>query len=252
MSVGAVIVARNPEDIKLELPCPTVKVTGAMSLNEARNQGAKQLQTDLIAFVDADNRFDPKALDMMADAFKVKGVGAVSPVIFDREGGVWFAGGRFNRFGVATFDRTRPTAYRLTESFHDVFMVKREAFEKAGGFDSERFPFYLGEADLAERIKALGYHFLVDPDALVWHDIEPVKGLKSIARGAHIRNEQRAYLVGRNLLLFLKLHRPKRTFALHIAFVLPVRTVLHVAGMLADHKRNLVKPYLKGIWDGLK
>ena len=244
-SVGSVIVARKREDVKIKVPNCLI-VSGASSLNEARNLGAARFLTDLIAFIDDDNGLDKDALDEMAKAFSLSDkIGVVSPVIFDRQGSVWFAGGRFNPLGMAKIDRTVPRGLRPTETFHDVFMVKREAFEKAGGFDSKRFPFYLGEADLAERLKRLGYHFFVVPQARVWHDIE--RG--SITRNSHIRNEQRAYLVGRNRLLFLRLYRSR--WWLHL-FILPALAVFHILGMVTDRKFSFIRPYLKGIGDGLK
>ena len=248
LTFGSVIVARRREDVKLKIP-NSVIVDGPLSLNECRNIGAARLSTDLIAFIDDDNLLAKDVLLEMAAPFTDGKVGAVSPLIFDRDNSVWFAGVRFTFCGMAALDKSVPTGYRQTEAFHDVFMVRREAFEKAGGFDSKRFPFYMGEADLAERMKRLGYRFVVAPGAKVWHDIEPVRGIKSILRGSHIRSEKRAYLVGRNRLLFLRLYHPRRYLA-HL-FILPALATLHILSIIANRKFSFVRPYLRGVRDGL-
>jgi O-antigen biosynthesis protein len=242
--IGIVVVARKMEDIKLNLP-NMIKVVGPMSLNEARNIGASQVNGELIAFIDDDNILAPDALDEMAEAFRrSENIGAVSPVIFDKEGRVWFAGVSWSTFGAARIRKDIPLDLRYTEGFHNVFVVKREAFEKVGGFDSKHFPFYLGEQDLAERMKKLGYRFVVASKAHVWHQ----RG-KGKARGSHIRTEQRAYLVGRNRLLFLHLYYPRR-FMLHL-LILPALATFHILSMVADRKLGFIPSYLRGIKDGL-
>ena len=249
MSYGCVVVARNLEDVASELRrLPNCKIVdGPRTLNECRNLGASRLQTDLIAFIDDDNRLATDALEEMAKAFYDSSVGAVSPLIFDGNGSVWFAGMRWNPLGIALISRRTPKhSLLLTEGFHNVFMVKREAFEKAGGFDAKRFPFYLGEADLAERMKRLGYVFLVAKNAKVWHGIG-----RGLARGSHIRSDERAYLVGRNRLLFLKLHKSLGTYIAHVILILPFLAAYHILGMVSQRKYGFVKNYLRGIKDGL-
>ena len=233
---------RNLTDVSPKLRnLPNCKVVdGPKSLNEGRNLGASRLDTDLIAFIDDDNSLDKRALDEMANAFTLsEDIGVVSPVIFDQHGDVWFAGVNWTSFGMSKFDRTIPSGLRPTEVFHDVFMVRREAFEKAGRFNPELFPFFLGEADLAERMRRLGFRFVVAPKARVWHHIG-----KGRARGSHIRTKERAYLVGRNRLIFLKLYYPRRFF-LHL-FILPFLMAYHLRSMEPSFRRE----YLRGVRDG--
>lgn len=241
MSYGSIVVARRLSDVKIP---HTIAVAGPVSLNEARNLGAAGLRTKFIAFIDDDNTLASDALDKMAEAFTDDKIGAVAPLTFDSAGKVWFAGVKWTRFGMASINKTIPEGYRDTECFHNVFMVRRKAFEEAGGFNAERHPFYLGEADLAEKMKRLGYRFVVTPEAKVWHEIET-----GMARGSHIRTEKRAYLVGRNRLLWLKTYYPWR-FVAHL-FILPALAAYHIAGMIADGHSSFVKQYLKGVLDGL-
>lgn len=252
LSYGSVIVARKKEDVKFDIP-NSVIMDGHGSLNEKRNLGASQFTTDLIAFIDDDNKLAPDTLEEMAKAFRLdEKIGAVSPLIFDAAGEVWFAGVRWTDSGIVAINKTIPKGYRATESFHDVFMVRHSAFREAGGFDSKRFPFYLAEADLAERMKNLGYYFVVAPKAKVWHDTPSTLTLKTLTRRSHIENTQRAYLVGRNRLLFLRMHKPLLVYLTHIMFILPFLATFHIIGMLNQRKFGMVKSYLHGLKDGLK
>ena len=213
---------------------------GPRPLNEGRNLGASRIENDLILFVDDDNTLAGESVREMASAFEDGTVGAVSPLIYNSEGKIWFSGMRWSRFGMAEIWHDEPLEYRETEGFHDVFMVRRGPFERVGGFNPGLFPFYLGEADLAERLKRLGYRFVVAPKARVWHHIG-----KGRARRSHIRTKERAYLVGRNRLIFLKLYYPRRFF-LHL-FILPFLMVYHLRSMDPSFRRE----YLRGVRDGL-
>lgn len=251
LTYGCVIATRKLSDMKFRLP-NSIVIAGNISVNECRNLGAAGQRTDLIAMVDDDNRLAPDALDEMAKVFTFdKNIGVVAPLTFDKDGKVWWTGGRFHWAGLYLIDRRIPDNYRNVDSFHNVFMVRREAFEKAGGFDTKRFEFYLAEADLAERMKALGYRFVITPKAKVWHNISSERSIRNLARASHIRGPKRAYLVGRNRLLFLRMHKGARTFLICAIFLLPFLTLFHVIGIVGARKFNLVRPYLKGVKNGL-
>jgi hypothetical protein len=213
-----------------------LKVAGNLSLNEKRNIGAAGFQTDFIAFVDDDNDVSENALDYMADFARANYADAVSPKILDSDGKLWFSGAKFDFMGrfVKTDDGT-------TDTFHDVFMVRKKAFDYAKGFDTKNFPFYLGEADLAERMSSERYYVC---DAIVRHKIGAGR-----LRGSHIRDERRAYYVARNQLLFVRRHRD---VVFYLLFWFPFRTAAHLLAMVRERKWSFVRAYLRGIHDGLR
>lgn len=227
-------------------------------LAEARNRGARQGTSDLIFFLDDDNVVDPNAVREMANAFSINPlVAVVSPVIYyaNERQRVWFAGGGFNPIsGILGVDRSVPPGLRETKTFHNSFMIRRDCFVKLGGFDSKWFPMYLGEADWAERAAEAGYKFVVTPRASVWHDIEPVKGVFSLARGTHITEPARAYFVARNRLIFLRLHMPASALVFHVVAFMPAIILIHLIGMSFSKRYRfsvLLGPYARGILDGL-
>jgi len=73
------------------------------------------------------------------------------------------------------------------------FMVRRELFQKAGGFD-ESFFAHMEEIDLCWRLYAMGFEVWVDPDSVVYH-----KNALTLPMYSH----KKYYLNHRNSLLML-------------------------------------------------
>ena len=73
------------------------------------------------------------------------------------------------------------------------FMVRRELFQKAGGFD-ENFFAHMEEIDLCWRLYAMGFEVWVDPDSVVYH-----KNALTLPMYSH----KKYYLNHRNSLLML-------------------------------------------------
>jgi len=138
--------------------------------------------------------------------------------------------------------------------FHSCFMVRRSAFEEAGGFDAENFPMYLGEADLSERLSKQRCQVIVDSGARIAHHI-PDRGFSSVLRNVHITEPSRAYFVGRNRIIFMRKHRNLASYFIFVIVFLPVIALIHLTLILtsrAGHKwTTLAGAYLRGILDGL-
>ena len=107
---------------------------------------------------------------------------------------------------------------------------------------------------MVRKIRKLGYNALVVPTAKVYHGIEPVRGLQSLLRGVQIVEPARAYFVGRNRIVFMRRHRTKMFFLVHVAVFLPFLTVIHTLGVASSKTfkpTQLIGPYLRGVLDGL-
>ncbi len=70
------------------------------------------------------------------------------------------------------------------------FMIRRDVFERVGGFDEKMF-MYFEESDLGKRVKSVGYKLYFVPEAKVIHDWVPVK--KESELGVHFRNSRFYY-----------------------------------------------------------
>jgi GT2 family glycosyltransferase len=247
------------------LPTRILRNETRLFLSESRNKGAKDANGKFIMFIDDDNIVDRECIRRLSASLENDSLNMVaSPAICytSQPGRVWFAGGWMapvSGIFVAPYrgiDSSRlPRLPYYTEVFHDAFMVRRQAFERLGYFDEVNFPMYLSEADFAARLKESHLGAIVVPDALVWHSIAPMRGAASLLRGVHITEPARAYFVGRNRLLYMKLHGGPIAFILHVVAFEPVIISIHIFAMLSGHGRipwtRLFGPYLRGVLDGL-
>lgn len=108
---------------------------------------------------------------LVAAAEKSPRIGAVSPIIRENKGAVWFAGGRI-RFGLMRAVHT--TVPRSVSPYRTEFlsgcalMIRQKIFETVGVLDEDYFLYY-EDADLSVRIRTAGFDVLVVPTAVVRH-----------------------------------------------------------------------------------
>jgi GT2 family glycosyltransferase len=90
-------------------------------------------------------------------------------------------------------------------------MVRREAWDQAGGFDERYFPAYYEDADLCLSVRALGWRVICAPASVVIHE----EGVSTPVHFRHFlsrRNQQRFAAKWRTTLTSLP-ERPSRTTA---------------------------------------
>jgi GT2 family glycosyltransferase len=75
---------------------------------------------------------------------------------------------------------------------------------------------YLSEADLSEKQRSRGYRVVVNPEARVTHDMETA-GTTGVLRNIRMTEPVRAYLVGRNRILYMRMHRNRVQFVVFLA-----------------------------------
>lgn len=155
----------------------------------ANNQGAKTAKGELIFLANPDIRFEPKALQHLIDFLEehpefaaatpqlLNPDGSVQPscrrlptltdLIFQMSGLAFlFPKSVFNRWKMPEFEHQ---SFREVEQpMASAFMVRREAFEKAGGLD-ERFFVFFGDVDFCRQLKEAGYRMAFRPEAKVFH-----------------------------------------------------------------------------------
>jgi hypothetical protein len=139
---------------------------------------------------------------------------------------VWSAGGQINwRDGSVTSDHygaplgRLPTAPWQVEHVTGCCMLVRAQAVRDAGLLDPRFFMYYEETEWCVRIARAGYRIVVNPQALIWHAIDPV---------AQEGSARIAYYMTRNHLLFLRAtHAPARAWAITIGRQL--RTVASLA-----------------------
>lgn len=233
-----------------------VALPAPVAVSEARNLGASRARGRYILFIDDDNIVDAHALVYLATALDDQpGTILVGPVMYygDLPDRIWCAGVHRSRFLLRTHLVTaiRPTVdYAPSEDFPNCFLVRRAAFMRIGGFDSERFPQHYEEADLARRLRQEnGGSVYCVVRAKVWHFIAV-----DLARRLHLKNAEMAYLVARNRAVFTALYGDtvqRWTYVL-IGMWLFAAVYLLAALRMKGHQRSaIVVSYGRGMWDGL-
>ena len=227
-----------------------ITVRGDMSLSEKRNYGAKKSKGEFILFADDDNELAYQSIKMLRLALQNKKVAVAGMVgCYDHDkrkvcdSGAYRMKNGFTKdkyFNKQIFDLWNETKmpYEVDE-VANVFMIRRDVFEKLGGFDTERFPIDLDEADFCIRAKRAGYRVVVVPSALTYH--------RSAAQSRlpNFRRPKNAYYMGRNRILFHKKH------GLGLGFV-PIFILSYVVSLMIKCKYSMIKHFLKGVCDGLQ
>jgi GT2 family glycosyltransferase len=223
-------------------PATVVRLNQPQLVSAARNEGAKASRGELILFVDDDCAVGEGTLEAIRRRFmEMPDAGIVGPVIgfLEEPQRIWCAGVVRTRWLARTKFRARRQL--LVEAsdlppdcadFPSVFAVRRSCFDLVGGFDANRFPMHMEEADLAARIRAQGLRVVLAAEALAWHDVSTSDGL---LRSLHLTSPLRAHLAGRSRMFFIRRHSDgMMQLALAMAFWLGVLVPFYVLALLSD------------------
>lgn len=161
----------------------------------ACNDGAAETAGEFLVFLNNDTVPQPGWLDALvrhADehpAAAVVGTRLLFPDDTVQHAGVVFCRDGMPRHVYAGFDRDHPAVVR-SRRFHAVtaacMLVRREAFEAAGGFDPA-FHNGLEDVDLCLRIEEHGHEVRYCADAVVYHLESASRGRDSRAMTANVR-----------------------------------------------------------------
>ncbi|MBI2821024.1 MAG: glycosyltransferase, partial [Acidobacteria bacterium] len=158
-----------PESEKLK-----VAPTGPVGPAEKRDMALQFSRAEVLAFLDDDAYPEPDWLDHALPYFEDGHVAAVGgPAVTPRDDNVWqkASGEVYSTWlggGVYSY-RYLPQRRREVDDYPSVnFLIRRDVFEKVGGFDSTFWP---GEDTklCLEVTKALGLKIVYDPRVFVWH-----------------------------------------------------------------------------------
>jgi GT2 family glycosyltransferase len=157
-------------------------------------------------------------------------VEALSPVIQDSNGHIWFAGGRINYLRMRTehqraISQDFPYATNFLTGCAPLLSLR--LLEEVGAFD-ERFFLYYEDAELSARIQKYGYSLWVVPEARVVH-----------AEKSSMNPQKLYYLVHYGL-LFFALHTPKHLRLYIVGYVTIRRLVNQIKLLLGLSGANLV------------
>lgn len=148
-----------------------------------KNVGAKRARGNFFLFLDDDSRVPSYFISQLVALFRDPEVGAIAPKILQPrdplEPGQEGVVGRVSGYGSFVTNYSSDTATTV-DTVHGCSMYRREAFEKAGGFD-ERF---IGnamreESDLSFRVRKSGYVLRFEPSVEFIHVKAPMGGTRA-------------------------------------------------------------------------
>jgi len=122
-------------------------------------------------------------------------------------------------------------------------MIRRDVFERVGGWDYKNFPWHAEEVDLCLRIKKAGYRVVCYTHAKVIH-------LSSTS--IKVPNPTRAYYAAKSRVKFYKRYFGTSFFLLYFLTVNIVITLFYTLFFVLSKRFHFVKEYVRGVADGLR
>lgn len=191
------------------------------------NLGAKLAKGGLLAFLNPDTKVTKQWLKPLVESIGSKEVFACQPKILlpQTRGSVNLINGIGKTTHFLGFDWL--TDYRredydfpvreITSFSGSAVLIKKDIFQKLGGFDENYFMYY-EDGDLSWRMRLAGYKILVNPNSVVYHNYKyiPVEG--------YLRKKRKFYLLERNRLVNLLKNYSLRSLIL----LLPAMVVMEL------------------------
>jgi len=190
---------------------PVVALPANTGFAAAVNLGAGRVSAEAILALNADTVLEPGAVASLQGALAADPqLGGVQPRILQLEEGsaaevgsarLYSAGQALSADGRALEEGAGAAQGAARASEHEIFgvcgaacLLRRELFERLGGYDERYFAFY-EDVDLNVRARIAGWRFAYVPEAVVWH-----LGNASWQAGFERPGAENARLVARNRL----------------------------------------------------
>ncbi len=225
-----------------------------------RNLGLFHTKGRFILFIDDDAFGDPDMIkNLTAEVVKDKKIGIVQPKIYEKERpniiqgvghGINLKTGRVYGIGVHEKDTGQYEKVLDIPMAGCTWMVRREVFEKIGGYDEDIFIPY-EDSDFSFRAKKAGFKILFVPKAKVWHVGAKKTFVHPWLEWLGITSPERSFRVSRNKIIFMNKHAKKRNFMVFMFIYEPVYAALHTAIILGTGRIDVLLNYWKGIFSGI-
>jgi len=200
-----------------------------MGFATACNQGAKVAQGEILFFLNSDTLIQESVFQRIIETFKANpNIGIVAPQLVLPDGSLQpWAYGKKEGFCHLVKNKFYPVSapsikYPNTQSLMWVsgaaMAIRREIFEKIGGFD-EKFFMYFEDKDLCYRVKELGYKIVINNEVKVVHFVgkSPIlnRDRKKIYYQAQNHYWRKHYSLG-SFILMLFIRWPYKFYILHM------------------------------------
>jgi len=171
----------SAEELKGELDLQIIELQKNVGFGRAHNRGFEKSRGEYVLFLNPDTRILPGALKEMIDVFAYdEKIGIAGPLLVDSAGKIQpecFGAHRtpLSTAGKKIFARRKQPQHVRGDIFETdwisggAMLVRRDIFEKTGGFD-ENFFMYFEDVDLCLRAKKLGAKIAINPKARIFHE----------------------------------------------------------------------------------
>ncbi len=240
----------------LEKEFPEVKLMVSernLGFSKGHNLAARAAQGKYLFILNPDTEVLPGALDaLIAYAEQHPEVGIIGPKILNPDGSLQYSCRRFPNPAAALFRNTplgklfpnNPYTrdYLMTDWDHNsirevdwvsgaALLVRREVFERLGGFD-EQFFMYCEDTDLCYRAWQAGYKVVYFPESKIKH---------AIGRSTDQVANRMIVTFHKSMYLFYKKHYARRTFVL-LRPLVPLGLALRASlFLMSNYKDALVR-----------
>jgi GT2 family glycosyltransferase len=218
----------------------------------ARNVGARRARGELVLFIDDDNVVDSAMINaLVVAAEKHPDFGVFGPVMLEMKTGEAYLDHQTVNLWTG---RTRGHIDRLgreicdTDGVPNVFMVRREVFERGGYFDEALLQTYT-EPDFTFAARAKGFRSGIVKAAITHHDVLRESNFTPRALGGEFR--QKAYCLMRNRTVLVKRYGRWYQRAVYTAFFSWFWPLAYSLIVLRFLRFDLVGLYWHGWWDGM-
>jgi len=201
-----------------ETPERLAELTNVRSLRTPRNLGfvgtcnlgASAARGEILVFLNNDTAVQPGWLDHLVETFDDPTVGVAGSLLVGTDGTIQESGGIiFSDASGWNFARGEPPEFAAARARRDVdycsgaaLAIRRDLFERLGGFDTRFAPAYYEDTDLCFAARKAGYRVVVQPRSVVVHfegasnGVDGQGGLKRFQRVNQVafRNKWRSEL----------------------------------------------------------
>ena len=192
-----VLVVRSPRNLGFAGALPATVADYA--LGAGASEGA-------LLILNQDTELHQQCLARLEEALRHPSVGIVCPVVVDHQGQIWASGGAIDtvtgraRNVVLARSPGTPVLADVDYAPGCALLVREDVWRRAGGLDA-RFFMYFEDADLAVRVRKLGYRVVCHEGAVCRHEGSSTAGAEYEPFQSYFRLRNRALFVSKNFSL---------------------------------------------------
>jgi GT2 family glycosyltransferase len=230
-------------------------------LIKATNQGVSIAKGDYILFLAQDNIIDKNMINNLLELFNQdKQIGIISPKIFYLQDPkrFWFYGAKinfftskFHFFNKDILDEENKIDYDLqVQSVHNCFIVKKEVFDKVGGFDDAFFSDY-SEFDLCMRASKF-YKIFISGKSVCYNDASIVSVQKKVINHYGYTSILRVYHLTRERAIVIKRYANNLQKLIFILFFYPLSFLYRAFILIKFRRIEYLEAHIQGTLAGIK